>query len=102
MDELRIVKRLYTAGPQGPMGPQGPKGDRGDQGPQGIQGVQGIQGPPGPTGPKGDKGEPGTFPIPSGTGILVVSNGVLSLIPIGNGVLVGNGSSVGFETVNDC
>ena len=61
MDELRIVRRAYTVGPQGPRGPQGPVGPKGEQGPIGLKGDKGDMGPMGPRGfqgPQGDKGDP--------------------------------------------
>lgn len=40
--------------------------------------------------------------VPSGTGLLFINNGQLSVIPIGTGVAVGDGSTLTFEEPEEC
>ena len=85
-----------TNGATGSQGAQGVQGNVGATGATGSQGIQGIQGNAGPTGATGSQGAQGTAgaagptgltgavgasgatgPAPGGTGIVVVSGGVL-------------------------
>ena len=106
-------------GDTGPQGIQGEKGEKGDAGADGKDGKDGEKGDKGDTGEKGDKGDPGTFPIPSGSGLLFVNNGELSLlelygdgvvvvangqistVSIGNGLLIGSNGSITSLSIGD-
>ena len=80
-----------VVGPQGPQGETGPQGATGAQGPQGPTGPTGATGPQGATGATGATGPQG----PAGPNEVTASTATDL-----NGVLAGNGSTVGVKTVD--
>ena len=98
-------------GEQGPQGLQGEKGDKGDTGEKGDKGDKGDKGEQGIQGPKGDKGDtgdtgpqgpPGEISLPTSDGILAIVSGSLTVIQISDGVAIGSGGALVFESVNEC
>jgi hypothetical protein len=117
-------------GLQGEQGQQGIQGDAGQQGEAGEAGEKGDAGDKGDKGDSGDQGEQGvqgasvtsaevatnlsfTFTLSDGSqittnapitgdGILVVSGGGISVIPISDGLLTGSGGGLTWSQLQTC
>jgi hypothetical protein len=117
-------------GEQGPQGQQGIQGDAGQQGEAGETGEKGDTGDKGDKGDSGDQGEQGlpgasvteaqvgtnfvfTFTLSDGSqittnapingeGILVVTGGGVSVIPISDGLLTGSGGGLTWSQLQTC